>query len=92
MQPAKIKNHTLDRSAHCLREALSVWLSAGEEIHYAAEDSDIFNGHRIPGLTRLRRGDNQENIPRTEPDLCPPAHGTGRPVAPQNPRKYRYFS
>ncbi len=56
MQPAKIKNHTLDRSAHCLREALSVWLSAGEEIHYAAEDSDILTaiGFRPDAASRGR--------------------------------------
>ena len=40
-QPALLTGHALDRSAHYLREALSVWLSTGEEINYAAEDSDI---------------------------------------------------
>ena len=40
-QPALLTGHALDRSAHYLREALSVWLSTGEEINYSAEDSDI---------------------------------------------------
>ncbi|HBQ1178594.1 TPA: Polarity suppression protein, partial [Klebsiella pneumoniae] len=35
-QPALLTGHALDRSAHYLREALSVWLSTGEEINYSA--------------------------------------------------------
>ena len=42
------EGHALDRSAHYLREALSAWLSTGEEINYAAEDNDI--------LTAIGRG------------------------------------
>nr|WP_315971167.1 phage polarity suppression protein [Klebsiella variicola] len=51
--------HALDRSAHYLREALSVWLSTGEEIHYSAEDSDILTaiGFRPDAASRV---DNQE--------------------------------
>ncbi|VFS77581.1 Phage polarity suppression protein (Psu) [Raoultella planticola] len=82
-QPALLTGHALDRSAHYLREALSVWLSTGEEINYSAEDSDILTaiGFRPDAASRV---DNQEKYtPATEPDLCPPAHGTGRQVAPQ---------
>ncbi|MBJ2574538.1 Polarity suppression protein, partial [Salmonella enterica subsp. enterica serovar Typhimurium] len=35
-QPAMIKNRALDRSMAYLREALSVWLTAGNEINYSA--------------------------------------------------------
>nr|VXZ81525.1 Phage polarity suppression protein (Psu) [Klebsiella pneumoniae] len=52
-QPALLTGHALDRSAHYLREALSVWLSTGEEINYAAEDSNILTAIDS-GLTRLR--------------------------------------
>ncbi len=71
--------HALDRSAHYLREALSVWLSTGEEIHYAAENSEILTaiGFRPDAASWV---DNQEKYTPTEPDLWPPAHGTGRPV------------
>lgn len=40
-QPAMIKNRALDRSVSYLREALSVWLTAGNDINYSAQDSDI---------------------------------------------------
>ncbi len=40
-QPAMIKNRALDRSMAYLREALSVWLTAGNDINYSAQDSDI---------------------------------------------------
>lgn len=40
-QPAMIKNRALDRSMVYLREPLSVWLAAGNEINYSAQDSDI---------------------------------------------------
>lgn len=58
-QPALLTGHALDRSAHYLREALSVWLSTGEEINYAAEDSDILTaiGFRPDAASRV---DNQE--------------------------------
>ena len=58
-QSALLTGHALDRSAHYLREALSVWLSTGEEIHYAAEDSDILTaiGFRPDAASRV---DNQE--------------------------------
>ncbi|WP_441295790.1 phage polarity suppression protein [Raoultella terrigena] len=50
------------RSAHYLREALSVWLSTGEEIHYAAEDGDILTaiGFRPDAASRVG---NQEKYP-----------------------------
>jgi hypothetical protein len=58
-QPALLTGHALDRSAHYLREALSVWLSTGEEINYSAEDSDILTaiGFRPDAASRV---DNQE--------------------------------
>lgn len=58
-QPALLAGHALDRSAHYLREALSVWLSTGEEINYAAEDSDILTaiGFRPDAASRVN---NQE--------------------------------
>lgn len=40
-QPAMIKNRALDRSMAYLREALSVWLAAGNEINYSAQNNDI---------------------------------------------------
>ncbi|RAU68244.1 phage polarity suppression protein [Klebsiella pneumoniae] len=53
-QPALLTGHALDRSAHYL-----VWLSTGEEINYAAEDSDILTaiGFRPDAASRV---DNQE--------------------------------
>lgn len=61
-QPALLTGHALDRSTHYLREALSVWLSTGEEINYAAEDSDILTaiGFRTDAASRV---DNQEPLP-----------------------------
>lgn len=61
-QPALLTGHALDRSAHYLWEALSVWLSTGEEINYAAEDSDILTaiGFRPDAASRV---DNQEKYP-----------------------------
>ncbi len=69
-QPALLTGNALDRSAHYLREALSVWLSNGEVINYSAEDSDTAIGFRPDEASRM---DNQEKYPRTEPNLCPPA-------------------
>ncbi len=40
-QPVMIKNCALDRSLAYLREALSVWLAAGNEINYSVQDQDI---------------------------------------------------
>lgn len=40
-QPEMIKNRALDRSMAYLREALSVWLAAGNDIGYSAPDNDI---------------------------------------------------
>lgn len=40
-QPEMVKNRALDRSMAYLREVLSVWLAAGNEINYSAQDSDI---------------------------------------------------
>ncbi|WP_348265558.1 phage polarity suppression protein, partial [Salmonella enterica] len=37
-QPPMIKNRALDRSASYLREALSVCVTAGDEINYSAQD------------------------------------------------------
>ncbi|RAW72772.1 hypothetical protein CKY12_07975 [Photorhabdus sp. S12-55] len=58
-QPALIKNCALDHSSEYLREALSVWLAAGVEIKYSAQDRDILTaiGFR-PHMASL--ADNQE--------------------------------
>lgn len=60
-QPAMIKNRALDRSMAYLREALSVWLAAGNDINYSAQDSDILTaiGYR-PGTPS--RDDNREKF------------------------------
>jgi hypothetical protein len=40
-QLAMIKNHTLDRSMAYVPETLSVWMGAGNEINYSAQNNDI---------------------------------------------------
>lgn len=61
-QPAMLKSRSLDRSVACLREALSVWLAAGNEINYSAKDSDILTaiGYRPDAPSR---DDNREKFP-----------------------------
>ena len=56
-----IKNRALDRSVAYLREALSVWLAAGNEINYSAQDSDILTaiGYRPDAPSR---DDNREKF------------------------------
>ena len=53
-QPAMIKNRALDRSVAYLREALSVWLTAGNDINYSAQDKDILTaiGYRPDAASR----------------------------------------
>ncbi|MHB6860060.1 phage polarity suppression protein [Klebsiella pneumoniae] len=60
-QPAMIKNRALDRSMAYLREALSVWLTAGNDINYSAQDSDILTaiGYRPDAPSR---DDNRETF------------------------------
>ncbi len=60
-QPAMIKNRALDRSMAYLREALSVWLTAGNDINYSAQDSDILTaiGYRPDTPSR---DDNRETF------------------------------
>lgn len=60
-QPAMIKNRALDRSMSYLREALSVWLTAGKEINYSAQDNDILTdiGYRPDAPSR---DDNREKF------------------------------
>jgi len=60
-QPTLIINLALDRSMTYLREALYVWLAAGNEINYSAQDSDILTaiGYR-PDAPAL--GDNREKF------------------------------
>lgn len=60
-QPAMIKNRALDRSMAYLREALSVWLTAGNDINYSAQDSDILTaiGYRSDAPSR---DDNRETF------------------------------
>ncbi|ECI3445764.1 phage polarity suppression protein [Salmonella enterica] len=60
-QPAMIKNRALDRSVSYLREALSVWLTAGDEINYSAQDKDILTAIRYrPDAPS--RDDNREKF------------------------------
>ena len=68
-QPTLLTGHALDRSAHYLREALSVWLSTGEEINYSAEDSDILTaiGFRPDAASRV---DNQEKYTPAQSLIC----------------------
>lgn len=60
-QPEMIKNRALDRSVDYLREALSVWLAAGNEINYSAQDNDILTaiGYRPDAPSR---DDNREKF------------------------------
>ncbi|EPL8006045.1 phage polarity suppression protein [Klebsiella aerogenes] len=60
-QPAMIKNRALDRSLAYLREALSVWLAAGNDISYSAPDNDILTaiGYRPDAPSR---DDNRETF------------------------------
>lgn len=60
-QPAMIKNRALDRSVSYLREAISVWLTAGNEINYSAQDKDILTtiGYRPDAPSR---DDNREKF------------------------------
>ena len=60
-QPAMIKNCALDRSMAYLREALSIWLTAGNDINYSAQDSDILTaiGYRPDAPSR---DDNHEKF------------------------------
>ncbi|EMH4163358.1 phage polarity suppression protein [Pluralibacter gergoviae] len=60
-QPTMIKNRALDRSVSYLREVLSVWLAAGNEINYSAQDNNILTaiGFRPDAPSR---DDNREKI------------------------------
>ncbi|EIW8579160.1 TPA: phage polarity suppression protein [Klebsiella aerogenes] len=60
-QSAMIKNRALDRSLAYLREALSVWLAAGNDIGYSAPDNDILTaiGYRPDAPSR---DDNRETF------------------------------
>lgn len=60
-QPAMIKNRALDRSVSYLREALSVWLTAGNDINYSAQDKYILTaiGYRPDAPSR---DDNREKF------------------------------
>ena len=55
------KNRALDRSVTYLREALSVWLTAENEINYSAQDNDILTaiGYRPDAPSR---DDNREKF------------------------------
>lgn len=75
-QPAMIKNRTIDRSVSYLREALSVWRTAGNEINYSAQDNDILTaiGYRPDAPSR---DDNREKF------TPPSTRRTGRAVVCQ---------
>lgn len=60
-QPAMIKNRALDRSMACLREALFVWLAAGNEINYSAQDNEILTAIGFRPDAALR-DDNREKF------------------------------
>lgn len=61
-QPAMIKSRAFDRSMAYLREALSVWLAAGNDVNYSAQDNDILTaiGYRPDTPSR---DDNREKFP-----------------------------
>ena len=60
-QPTMIKNRALDRSVAYMREALSVWLTAENEINYSAQDNNILTaiGYRPDAPSR---DDNREKF------------------------------
>jgi hypothetical protein len=60
-QPGMIKSRALDRSMAYLREALSVWLTAENDINYSAQDYDILTaiGYRPDAPSR---DDNREKF------------------------------
>ena len=100
-QPAMIKNRAFDRTMAYLREVLSVWLTAGNEINYSAQDNDILTaiGYRPSRLrafapSRLRRMISVKNSPPcTEHCLPRSTRRTGRTVAclknPVNPTVFK---
>lgn len=53
-QPTMINYRALDRSIAYLREALSVWLTTGNETNYSAQDDDIITaiGYRPDAPSR----------------------------------------
>ena len=57
-QPEIVRERALDRAAASIREALSVHLASGRDIHYAQDDRDILTtiGFRPD---RASRGDNR---------------------------------
>lgn len=56
-----IKNRALDRLMAYLRKILSVWLVAGNEINYSAQDNDILTAAGFRPDTALR-DDNREKF------------------------------
>ena len=58
-QHPAVRHCVMQHSVDYLREALSVWLAAGEEIHYCAQDNDILTaiGFRPDAASR---DDNRE--------------------------------
>lgn len=60
-QNPAVKRCVMQHSVEYLREALSVWLAAGEKINYPSQDNDILMaiGFR-PGAAS--RGDNREKF------------------------------
>lgn len=57
-----VKQSAMQHSVDDLREALSVWLAAGEKINYSAQDSNIFTviGFRPDAASR---DDNRQKFP-----------------------------
>lgn len=60
-QHPAVSHCVMQHSVDYLREALSVWLAAGEKINYAAQDSDILTaiGFRPDAASR---DDNREKF------------------------------
>ena len=91
-QPALLKSRALDRSVVYLREALSVWLTAENDINYSAQDSDILTaiGYRPDAPPR---DDNRETFtPAQNMIYAHRAPDWPRSSLSKNPRKSRHFS
>ncbi|HCB2457437.1 phage polarity suppression protein [Klebsiella aerogenes] len=60
-QHPAVRNCAMQHSVDYLREALNVWLAAGEKINYSAQDNDILTviGFRPDGASR---DDNREKF------------------------------
>ncbi len=96
-QPAMIKNRAFDRTMAYLREVLSVWLTAGNEINYSAQDNDILTaiGYRPSRLRAFApsQDDNREKFPPLHRTLFTPVDAPNWPHSSlsKKPRKSHCF-